>query len=160
MSPTYLSDGTYGKTPCGRLARHAVCLIVGPETCPLSKPAVLIMKLHRGIALFCVVTLLAADRLGAAPAWAAEPDAVEAPVVVRLASGRKLQGDIAPQTNAATLWLLNQRAGISVSRPIEWDHVVTARVVGSEFTGEQLRQAIAALRQAKTPVATAAAEQR
>lgn len=71
---------------------------------------------------------------------------VSFPVVVHLTSGRTFAGDIGPQTDAAELWLLSRRGSIAVLRPIAWDSVLKASVVGQNFSGEELRGTVEKLR--------------
>jgi hypothetical protein len=67
-------------------------------------------------------------------------------VTVRLASGRVLTGNIGPRTDASLLWLCTRRGSIELARPVEWEQVVQAALLGQTLTGGQLRQAVADVR--------------
>jgi len=84
------------------------------------------------------------------------------PLTVALASGRHFTAELDRRTDATQLWLRwNGRAG-HVLRPVDWACVEWAELAGDIYTGRELREAIAVLREALPPasVASGIAEER
>lgn len=67
-------------------------------------------------------------------------------VTVELASGRTLAGLIDARTDAALLWLRWERGAAVLSRPIEWNRVVKARVAGQELSGVEFLRLVKTVR--------------
>jgi hypothetical protein len=80
--------------------------------------------------------------LGILLAAAARAGETTPALVVHLASGRTFAGDLAPRTDGTQLWLQNGRGSMTVLRPIIWDRVVRASVLGQDFSGAELRQMV------------------
>ena len=95
----------------------------------------------------CIICVVLASWAAAASSDAAGPADADCPLVVQLAGGKILAGELAPKTDTKQLWLVRQFGSITVLRPIAWDQVVKASVLGREFSGEQLRLIVEAIRQ-------------
>jgi hypothetical protein len=90
----------------------------------------------------------------AAPQTRPAPDET---VAVELASGRTLTGLIDARTDAALLWLRWERGAAAMTRPIEWDRVVKARVAGQELSGTEFQRIVKAIRRDVPPPAKSTA---
>jgi hypothetical protein len=107
----------------------------------------MIYRIWAGV--ICGVLAIAVDPAGLP---ASEPGAADS-MVIHLAGGKILTGELAPKTDAAELWLTQQTDTITLTRPIAWDCVVKASVLGREFSGQQLRLVVEAIRQRNaTPI--------
>ncbi len=71
----------------------------------------------------------------------------EVSVSVQLASGRTFTGVLDARTSAAELWLRCAQGGSELLRPIAWERVVSARIAGNQFTGDELHRLIVQVRQ-------------
>jgi hypothetical protein len=76
------------------------------------------------------------------------------PLVVRLVTGQTISGDLAAATDAECLWLRHGCGAVVVLRPIEWDNVATASVLGREFTGGEFRGMVEKIIARRPPAAT------
>jgi hypothetical protein len=74
------------------------------------------------------------------------PASPQAAIRVELLSGRVFSGDVDSQTDGSELVLRTPMLGGFIARPIQWDRVVRAEVVGETVSGEQLRQIVEAIR--------------
>ena len=110
------------------------------------------MKSTIAIGMLCGILLGSANWLGPVASLSAVTAAAEVstepapPVVVRLAGGMRLFGDVAPRTNAAEFWLVRQRGPITVLRPIPWEQIAEVSVLGQSFSGDALQKIVRALR--------------
>lgn len=77
---------------------------------------------------------------------ASSPSVPDETIAVELASGRTLTGLIDARTDAALLWLRWERGAVAVSRPIEWDRVVKARIAGQELSGAEFQRMVKTIR--------------
>jgi hypothetical protein len=84
------------------------------------------------------------------------PPSPDETVAVELASGRTPAGLIDARTDATLLWLRWERGTAAVSRPIEWDRVVKARIAGQELTGDEFQRMVKAIRRDMPPTKPAA----
>ena len=108
--------------------------------CPMKSPAPI------GL-LFLVLTVVTNVQCRGAEDPTQDSAAVGPPVLVQLIGGRTMAGDLGPQTNADELWLQAQRGSTAILRPIQWDQVAKAWVIGYEFSGDELRRIAAKIRE-------------
>lgn len=67
-------------------------------------------------------------------------------VVLHLQSGRTFAGQVDPQTDERE-FILRSGAGAGwIFRPIQWDRLVRAEIVGESISGPELQQIVAAIR--------------
>ncbi len=106
------------------------------------------MKTNLSIGLLCGLSVLMTElgiRAVSRPAVAQEQDsAAEAPVTVRLASGRTFTAQVDARSDAMHLWLRWQRGSAVVRRPVRWDRVVQVQVDGRDLSGEEFRRSVEA----------------
>ncbi len=88
------------------------------------------------LALVMACFMMAANPTSVA---AAEPDGL---ITIQLASGRTYRGTVDSQTDEQELWFQYGTERFKVIRPIAWERVTGAKIDGSEFTGEELKQQI------------------
>lgn len=79
-----------------------------------------------------------------------------APLTVALASGRRFTAELDRRTDDTQLWLRWKGRAGHVLRPIDWTCVEWAELDGDIFTGRELREALAVLREALPPAPFAA----
>jgi hypothetical protein len=69
-------------------------------------------------------------------------------VTVELASTRRFTAELDPRTDASQLWLRFPGRSGYMLRPIDWDRVVRAEYAGLSWSGRELHEAVAVLREA------------
>lgn len=68
------------------------------------------------------------------------PAAAAERLIVELSDGRRIQGEIDAESDQQTLWLRVAVPRIIVIMPVDWEHIVRARLDDRELSGAQLRQ--------------------
>jgi hypothetical protein len=74
-------------------------------------------------------------------------------VVVYLQSGRTFAGNVDPQTDEREFILRSQVGDGLIFRPIHWERLVHAEIVGESISGPELHRVVTEIRQAAQPPA-------
>lgn len=98
-------------------------------------------------AALATALLMATDTLASTP-----PMRMGGPAaVVHLQSGRTFRGQVDPQTGEREFILRSSVGSGLIVRPIQWDRIVRAEIVGETISGPALQRLVAEIRR-KPPV--------
>jgi hypothetical protein len=103
---------------------------------------------------FLIAATLSSVALLSTNGWAASPSGYSAApaIVVHLQSGRTFSGVVDPETNEHEFVLRTELGQGIILRPIQWDRLVQAEIVGQTISGVTLHRLVKEIRSHRPPM--------